>query len=84
MFAQQFLCNFYSTDFIILPYEMASPCTIYMQKSSGFGGLRPLDPHRGVAPGPHQGPLSGPLDPRPWGASAPLATLVTLRHFSGN
>ena len=34
-------------------------------KPRSFRGLCPLDPHRGVAPGPHQGPLSGPLDPRP-------------------
>ena len=38
-----------------------------------FGGLRPLDPHRGVAPVPHQWPLNGPLDPRPWWASARFA-----------
>ena len=46
-----------------------------------FGGLRPLDPTRGVAPGPHQGPLSGPLDPTPWWARAPLASLATLRKY---
>ena len=49
--------------FLILHLEMASPVVPNVQKPSGFGGLRPLDPHRGVAPGPHQGPLSGPLGP---------------------
>ena len=29
------------------------------------GGSAPWTPARGVAPGPHQGPLSGPLDPTP-------------------
>ena len=36
-----------------------------MSKSQSFRGLCPLDPRRGFAPGPHQGPLSGPLDPTP-------------------
>ena len=42
-------------------------------KSMSFRGLRPLDPH--------QGPLSGPLDPMPWWASAPLASLAMLRNY---
>ena len=62
-----FLCctlkNLFSS-LLILPHEMASPVVLNVLKPSGFGGLRPLDPHRGIAPGPHQGPLSGPLDPR--------------------
>ena len=36
-----------------------------LPKSQSFRGLCPLDPRRGFAPGPHQGPLSGPLDPTP-------------------
>ena len=54
-----------ASSLLISPHEMASLVVLNVQKPSGFGGLRPLDPHRGVAPGPHQGPLSGPLDPRP-------------------
>ena len=56
-----FLCctskNLFSS-LLILPHEMASPVVLNVLKPSGFGGLRPLDPHRGVAPGPHQGPLT--------------------------
>ena len=39
--------------------------------------LCPLNPRRGFAPGPHQGPLSGPLDPTP--LYAPLALLAPLK-----
>ena len=46
-------------------------------KSRSFRGLCPLDPRRGFAPAPHQGPLSGPLDPTP--LYAPLALLAPLK-----
>ena len=46
-----------ASSLLISPHEMASLVVLNVQKPSGFGGLRPLDPHRGVAPGPHQGPL---------------------------
>ena len=58
------LKNLFSS-LLILPNEMASPVVLNVPKPSGFGGLRPMEPHRVIAPGPHQGPLSGPLDPRP-------------------
>ena len=41
------------------------------------GGSCPLDPHRGVAPGLHQRPLSGPLDPTP---SRRYARFALLGH----
>ena len=49
--------------FFIIHLEMASPVVPNVPKPFGFVGLRPFNPHWGVAPGPHQGPLSGPLDP---------------------
>ena len=45
-----------------------------------FQGLCPLDPRRGVAPGPHQGPLSGPLDPTPLRCSARYPRFALLGH----
>ena len=48
-----------------------------LPKSQSFRGLCPLDPRRGFAPGPHQGPLSGSLDPTP--LYAPLALLAQLK-----
>ena len=53
--------------------EMLNSEFIGKLKSWSFRGLRPLDPHRGFAPGPHQGPYGGPLDPRPIGRSASRA-----------
>ena len=47
-----------------------------MLKPKSFRGRCPLDPRRGSAPGPRQGPLSGPLDPTP--LDAPLASLTPL------
>ena len=44
---------------------------LQMLKPKIFRGRCPLDPHRGSAPGPRQGPLSGPLDPTP--LDAPLS-----------
>ena len=66
-----------ASSLLISPHEMASLVVLNVQKPSGFGGLRPLDPHRGFAPGPHQGPLSGPLDPRP--LARELHSLRSLR-----
>ena len=48
-----------------------------LTKLQSFRGLCPLNPRRGFAPGPHQGPLSGPLDPTP--LYAPLALLAPLK-----
>ena len=45
-----------------------------MLKPKSFRGHCPLDPRRGSAPGPRQGPLSGPLDPTP--LDAPLSWIV--------
>ena len=45
--------------------------------------LHPLDLHRGIAPGPHQGPLSGPLDPMPWSALSPKRSLAICIRISG-
>ena len=56
-----FLCctlNNLFSSLLILPHEMASPVVLNVLKPSGFGGLCPLDPHWGVAPGPHQGPFT--------------------------
>ena len=50
-----------------------------LPKSPSFRGLCPLDPRRGFAPGPHQGPLSGPLDPTP--LYVPLASLTLVNIF---
>ena len=50
------------------------------EKPRSFRGLCPLDPRRGVAPGPHQGPLSGPLDPTPLRGSARYARFALLGH----
>ena len=54
-------------------------------RGEAFWGLKnpensacPLDPRRGVAPGPHQGPLSGPLDPTPLRRSALLGHKLFL------
>ena len=60
---------------------MVSPIVKNMQKPLALGGHRPLDPHRGVAPGPQQGPLSRPLDPL---AVTVSASLATVRKSSGN
>ena len=46
---------------------------LQMLQPKSFRGHCPLDPRRGSAPGPRQGPLSGPLDPTP--LDAPLAPL---------
>ena len=57
----------------------ASPKPFKMRKSLSFWQLRPLDPRRGDASGPHQGPLSGPLDPTPL-----YALLTTLAPLTGH
>ena len=48
-----------------------------LPKSPSFWGLCPLDPHRGFAPGPHQGPLSGPLDLTPLYAPLKLVSIFS-------
>ena len=45
------------------------------------GGSAPWTPARGVAPGPHQGPLSGPLDPTPLRRYARFALLGPKRFL---
>ena len=45
-------------------------------KTRSFRGLCPLDPCRGVAPEPHQGPLRRPLDP--------VKMLCSLRSLCSN
>ena len=48
-------------------------------ENPGASGVSaPWTPARGVAPGPHQGPLSGPLDPTPLRRSARYARFALL------
>ena len=49
---------------------------IQMFKTSELPGSTPMSPTRGIAPGPHQGSYSGPLDPTP--IYAPLAPPATF------
>ena len=44
-----FECNF--------PLRNGVSCSVKCVEPFWLRGLRPLDPHRGIAPGPHQGPL---------------------------
>ena len=45
-------------------------------------GFAPWTPTRGSTPGPRQGPLSGPLDPTPWGRLATRsATTPSAFHY---
>ena len=44
-------------------------------------GVCPLDPHRGIAPGPQQGPLSGPQDPGREGLGRTSAPSQNLPFF---
>ena len=61
----------------------ASKMALKCSKCMSFRGRCPLDPRQGLCPWTPPGPLSGPLDPRPWGARATLTVLATLRIFSG-
>ena len=53
-----------------------SDCIQMSETSKLPGGSAPWTPARGVAPGPHQGPYGGPLDPTPI-----YASLATLQLF---
>ena len=50
---------------------------IFSGNARSFRGLRPLDPHQGLAPGPHRGPKAGPWTPPVMGF-APRRSPCTL------
>ena len=50
---------------------------IFSGNAQSFRGLRPLDPHQGLAPGPHRGPKAGPWTPPVMGF-APRRSPCTL------
>ena len=51
--------------------------SIFSGNAQSFRGLRPLDPHQGLAPGPHRGPKAGPWTPPVMGF-APRRSPCTL------